>query len=69
MRQSPSLIAMLALVTFLFGVGDALARCHGCGCRGGPGYRNPRTGQCVGKAQLRAVCGSPPTSRCLREGR
>ncbi|MBY6244007.1 hypothetical protein [Methylosinus sp. Sm6] len=62
-------VFMVLLLAAFFASGEALARCHGCGCRGGPGYRNPRTGQCVGKAQLRAVCGSPPTSRCIREGR
>ena len=30
-------------------LGEALAQCicHGCGCKGGPGWRNNSTGQCV----------------------
>lgn len=41
--------------------------CHGCGCKGGPGYRGPN-GQCVGWNRLNKVCGSPPTTRCIAEG-
>jgi hypothetical protein len=26
--------------------------CQGCGCRGGPGWRIHRTGQCAGKKNL-----------------
>jgi hypothetical protein len=40
--------------------------CHGCGCKGGPGYRGP-DGQCVGYRDLERVCGDPPTSRCVFE--
>jgi hypothetical protein len=39
--------------------------CHGCGCKGGPGYRAP-DGHCVGFRELDKVCGSPP-SRCVFE--
>ena len=40
--------------------------CHGCGCKGGPGYRGP-DGRCVGFANLDRVCGIPPETRCLFE--
>jgi hypothetical protein len=39
--------------------------CHGCGCKGGPGYRSP-DGHCVGFKELDKVCGNPP-SRCVFE--
>src|SRR5271154_5299860 len=39
--------------------------CHGCGCKGGPGYRAP-DGHCVGFRELDTVCGNPPT-RCVFE--
>ena len=42
--------------------GEALAQCicHGCGCKGSPGWRNNNTGQCVSHKQLKQVCGDPP---------
>ena len=40
--------------------------CHGCGCKGGPGYRGPN-GQCVGFKNLNHVCGVPPTTHCTFE--
>jgi hypothetical protein len=40
--------------------------CHGCGCKGGPGYRGP-DGRCVGFRELDNVCGSPATVRCTFE--
>ena len=42
------------------------ARCRGCGCRGGPGYRGP-DGRCVGFRELARVCGKPPERRCVFE--
>jgi hypothetical protein len=51
-------------------LGEALAQCicHGCGCKGGPGWRNNSTGQCVSHKQLKQVCGDPPdTSKCIYE--
>jgi hypothetical protein len=42
--------------------------CTGCGCRGGPGWRSKRTGQCVGWDDLTRECGNPPNSdRCTKE--
>lgn len=48
------------------GSGGCQAFCTGCGCKGGPGYRDQR-GQCVGYAQLIAKCGPPPHEGCVRE--
>ena len=42
-------------------------RCHGCGCKGGPGWRG-QNGQCVSHANLTKDCGSPPSTRCTYEG-
>ncbi len=40
--------------------------CHGCGCKGGTGYRGPN-GDCVGFRQLEATCGPAPHARCVFE--
>ncbi len=40
-----------------------VCRCHGCGCKGGPGWRGPE-GTCVSKAKLAEICGSPPGAPC-----
>jgi hypothetical protein len=40
--------------------------CKGCGCKGGPGYRDRPGGYCVGFGELDKVCGTPPT-RCVFE--
>lgn len=43
-------------------------KCTGCGCKGGPGYRELSTGKCVGFKQLAKRCGSPPdAARCTFE--
>jgi hypothetical protein len=52
-------------------LGEALAecRCHGCGCKGGPGWRGNSTQQCVSHKQLNQVCGKPPSEeKCHYEG-
>lgn len=36
--------------------------CSGCGCKGGPGYREIATGRCVGFKDLPQKCGSPPSA-------
>ena len=41
--------------------------CHGCGCKGGPGYSNPKTGQCVSWQELNETCGPPPHERCKKD--
>ena len=45
------------------GSGGCGLKCKGCGCRGGPGYRN-RTGRCVSYKRLRKECGPPPYLGC-----
>lgn len=42
--------------------------CNYCGCRGGPGWRIKKTGQCASKKSLAKQCGSPPSERlCTKE--
>ena len=43
-----------------------LPTCHGCGCRGGPGYRAP-DGHCVSYREIARVCGANPAERCTFE--
>src|SRR6266540_323172 len=47
----------------------ALAECYcqGCGCKGGPGWRDP-SGRCVSHKQLYKICGRPPGYPCRFEG-
>lgn len=40
---------------------------HGCGTRGGPGYRNYTSGECVSWAGLNDDCGVPPHNDCYAE--
>src|SRR5690606_35069222 len=40
--------------------------CKGCGCRGGPGYRDTR-GKCVSYKKLISRCGEAPHAGCTRE--
>ena len=69
---SQALLAMLiaAFAVWPVSVGHAACPerppCHGCGCKGGPGYRGPDD-QCVGFRELDKVCGNPPTTRCKFE--
>lgn len=41
--------------------------CHGCGCKGGPGYRENSTDRCVGWRELIEKCGPPPHGLCSAE--
>jgi len=78
MRQSSPLgwlgtVAALAMLATAFAWSPpAIAKCperatcHGCGCKGGPGYRAP-DGHCVGFVELTKVCGTPPETRCKFE--
>jgi hypothetical protein len=55
------------------GQGACKVYCRGCGCKGGPGYRD-QAGHCVGYADIIQKCGPPPHHLCkaecapLREG-
>src|SRR5580698_1037232 len=48
------------------GHGTCAVRCEGCGCKGGPGYRD-RDHKCVGDANIIQKCGPPPHSGCIAE--
>lgn len=56
-------LALIAVSAFALIPSAAFAT---CGERGGPGYRGP-DGKCVGWANLRKVCGSPPSTSCTPE--
>jgi hypothetical protein len=44
-------------------------QCSGCGCKGGPGYRELVSGRCVGFRDINKKCGYPPSSSlCTFEG-
>ena len=45
---------------------DRGGRCSGCGCRGGPGYRDG-DGKCVGHRELVRRCGPAPHAGCAFE--
>ena len=55
-----------AIMPAVSGHGGCAVRCSGCGCKGGPGYRDAG-GQCVGYANLIARCGPPPHRGCQAE--
>jgi hypothetical protein len=43
-------------------------RCQGCGCKGGPGWRDIASKQCVSYQNLAHLCGDPPdNTRCRLE--
>ena len=49
------------------GQGVCDVTCRGCGCKGGPGYREVLTERCVGWEDLIQKCGPPPHKLCLAE--
>jgi hypothetical protein len=50
--------------------GGCPIQCRGCGCKGGPGYREKGpNGQCVSWRELNSICGPAPHSNCIRECR
>jgi len=67
-RLCPLLTAELVRVIMpeVTGHGGCAVRCAGCGCKGGPGYRDAQ-GQCVGYANLIQKCGPPPHQGCRAE--
>jgi hypothetical protein len=50
----------------VIGHGACKIRCKGCGCKGGPGYRD-QSHQCVSYANIIQKCGPPPHSGCTAE--
>jgi len=69
-----SAIALLSALVVISAKPPASAResaaacmCQGCGCKGGPGWRD-RNNHCVSPDQLKKVCGEPPSTNCTFEG-
>ena len=67
-RVCPLLTAELVRVILpeVTGHGACKVRCSGCGCKGGPGYRD-QTHQCVSYANIIQKCGPPPHLGCIAE--
>jgi hypothetical protein len=67
-RVCPLLTADLvkAILPAVTGHGTCATRCTGCGCKGGPGYRDAK-GQCVGYGNIIQQCGPPPHAGCRAE--
>jgi hypothetical protein len=60
--------ALVSILAFVQANRPALACvCQGCGCKGGPGWRD-RDNHCVSHRQLKKVCGEPLTTNCTYEG-
>jgi hypothetical protein len=66
LRRVANLIA--SAVALSIAAGPALAQCvldpepcRGCGCKGGPGYREIASGRCVGFRDMPKKCGNPPS--------
>jgi hypothetical protein len=70
LRISIALLMLAASPVALNQSGEALAQCQcqGCGCKGGPGWRDS-TGHCVSHKKLSQACGDPPSPLlCTYEG-
>lgn len=76
--QQGAVLALFCAAAMLGGTGLAIGRdtvpceekpsCTGCGCKGGPGYRELRTNKCVSFRELTKKCGNPPDEdRCRFE--
>jgi hypothetical protein len=69
-----SLVLAVPLIALLTEFSEARCnvpegRCSGCGCKGGPGYRELSTNRCVGFRDLQRKCGSPTSALlCSFEG-
>lgn len=69
--EAPALCALVPpglskiIGDFLKGKGTCSASCTGCGCKGGPGYRDDKG--CVSWAQLESRCGPKPHAACTKE--
>ena len=57
------LVSGLSLLGFAATIDEAAARCTGCSCRGGPGFRSPE-GTCVSWKNLVRICGPAPHAKC-----
>lgn len=78
LRRRPRIVAiavMLAVAAMVSFDEQAEAKCapstgccHGCGCKGGPGWREMATERCVGFRDIDQKCGRPPSNRlCVFE--
>ncbi len=75
MNLRPLLLSSLFTLAIVAATTPAPARClldrtpcHGCGCKGGPGWREIATGRCVGFRDIDQRCGRPPSpSLCVFE--
>jgi hypothetical protein len=67
-RLCPSMSEMLVskVAALVKGKGHCSASCTGCGCKGGPGFRDNQ-GHCVGWANVIRKCGPKPHAGCSRE--
>jgi hypothetical protein len=67
-RVCPLLTAELVrtIMPAVTGHGVCQTRCSGCGCKGGPGYRDGQ-GKCVGYGNIIQKCGPAPHSLCRAE--
>jgi len=61
-----ALLAFLSALMLASTVDNAIARCSGCSCRGGPGFRSPN-GRCVGWKDFVRICGPAPHTLCKDE--
>jgi hypothetical protein len=66
MRILVTIVSAFLFMSFT-AVASADCRCMGCGCMGGSGWRD-NTDRCVGRNELRRVCGNPPSKNCRYEG-
>lgn len=72
---APTCAAVAILLAAALATGPATAGCvldptpcRGCGCKGGPGWREIAGGRCVGFRDIDRRCGRPPSSaRCVFE--
>ncbi|RTL73092.1 MAG: hypothetical protein EKK41_01350 [Hyphomicrobiales bacterium] len=58
------------VAAFVKGKGQCETSCRGCGCKGGPGYRQKTAtgkGKCVSWAEVISVCGPAPHRGCVAE--
>jgi hypothetical protein len=54
------------IIPAVTGQGGCKVFCTGCGCKGGPGYRDAQH-RCVGYGNLIQKCGPPPHAGCTAE--
>jgi hypothetical protein len=65
---------LAAMISLLLVASPSVAfddcHCHGCGCKGGPGWRVLGTRHCASWKRIDDDCGKPPrdNSRCRCEG-